>query len=115
MSPAISFSTLKDKILSGKKKQTIRPNNPDTNYWLRFKKGDKLIGFWQMRQGGEKLFDSEFSEDPFIVKWKDFTHSLMIRDGFRNLTDANENWFLDHYGDESGWLPYKEFVVIRWK
>lgn len=40
--PVISFNTTKEKILSGEKKQTIRPKRSD--YWLKFKRGDKLVG-----------------------------------------------------------------------
>lgn len=122
--PAISFSTMKDKILNKSKKQTIRPRLSD--WWLRWEEGDCLVGFWKMRtKECEKLFDSEFSEDPSIVKWKEFTDELMIRDGFESLDDANFNWFLKKYGLRGGpakpypvfWFidPWKEFVVIRWK
>jgi hypothetical protein len=128
--PVISFTTLKEKILSGEKKQTIRPNNPKTNWWLKWKKGDKLIGYWKLRsyRGAEAdpykpLFVSIFSEDPFSILWKDFTDELMIRDCFESLKEANEKWFIDNYGlvrypPEGGEIgiiiPDKEFVVIRW-
>lgn len=111
--PAISFSTLKDKILSGEKKQTIRPMN--TNYWLRFRKGDRLVGYWKMRtKECEKMFESTFCVNPFMLRWKDFNNHLMVLDGFKDLESANEEWFLPHYGDRFGWWADKKFVVIRW-
>lgn len=63
----------------------------------------------------EKLFESEFSEDSFELKWKDFCDKLMVLDGFTDVASANEEWFLPHYGDRFGWWPDKRFVVIRWK
>jgi hypothetical protein len=112
--PAISFSTLKDKILSGEKKQTIRPKLSD--YWLRFKKGDRLVGYWMLRQGGEKLFDSEFIENPFIATYHELMchDDWMVMDGFRGVSDAYVNWFRPHYGDMYPHQMEKEFVVIRW-
>jgi hypothetical protein len=109
--PVISFSTMKEKILSGEKKQTIRPKRSD--HWLRFKKGDRLVGYWKLRskREREKLFDSVLSENPFIVKMRDFlsNESLLVKDGFKNFDEAYK-WFLPRYG----WMPDMEFIVIRW-
>ena len=108
--PAISFSTMKDKILNGEKKQTIRPLR--TNYWLKFKKGDSLVGYWKMRTSEcEKLFESMLSEDPFIIDLSDFSDELMIRDGFSSLKEALQKWFSVKYLN----LVYMDFVVLRWK
>jgi len=111
--PVISFSTLKDKILSGEKRQTIRPKRSD--WWLKFKKGDKLIGYWKLRtKERELLFVSELSEDPFVVKWRDFTDELMHMDGFKDLETANKEWFIPKYGKDGEIIPDMEFIVIRW-
>ena len=112
--PAISFSTLKDKILDGSKKQTIRPYSP---HWMKWNKGDRLVGYWKMRtKGCEKLFESKFSENPFVIMWGDFTHELMLLDGFMSLKEANDEWFIPHYGSKKkGIFFWKSFVVIRWK
>lgn len=108
--PAISFSTLREKILSGEKKQTIRPLRSD--YWLRFKEGDRLIGYWRMRTAKrEKLFDSVLSEDPFKIPMMRFSEELMRVDGFKGLRDALDSWFIPKYG----YIPDMEFVVIRWR
>jgi len=108
--PSISFSTLKNKLLNGEKKQTIRPRR--TDYWLRFRKGDPIHVYWRMRtRECEKLFESKLSEDPFIITMGDFTDELMRRDGFISVFDALEKWFLPHYG----WVKDKEFVVLRWE
>ena len=112
--PIISFSTLKDKILSGEKKQTIRPKR--SGWWLKFKKGDKLIGYWKLRsKERELLFVSELNEDPFVVKWRDFTDELMRMDGFEDLDTANKKWFIPKYGRNGKIIPEMEFVVIRWR
>jgi hypothetical protein len=112
--PAISFSTMKDKILSGQKKQTIRPYS---EYWMKWRTNDRLIGFWKMRtKACEKLFDSTFSEDPFVISWLDFNDDLMKRDGFKDLLDGNEKWFIPHYGSKLKRIDIlKLFTVIRWK
>lgn len=112
--PAISFSTLRDKIEDGTKKQTIRPYSP---YWMKWRKGDRLVGYWKMRtKEREKLFDSSFNENPFFIKWGDFTDELMRIDGFKDLKEANDTWFIPHYGSkEKGIYIMKSFIVIRWK
>lgn len=120
--PAISFSTMKDKIISGEKKQTIRPKRSD--YWLGYEEGDYLVGYWRMRTEGasEKLFESQLSEDPFICylnpdKYNDgygavnFLESLAERDGFDSMAKMIQ-WFKDKYGEE---YQDMEFVVLRWE
>jgi len=109
--PSISFSTLKDKILSGEKKQTIRPIL--TDYWLQFKKGDRVVGYWKMRtKKCEKLFESKFSETPFVVYIGDFDDDLMRRDGFEDTKDAMHKWFVPKYGARP---ELDHFIVLRWE
>ena len=108
--PVISFSTLKDKLLSGKKKQTIRPLK--TEHWLKFKKGDPVYGYWKLRtKECEKLFESKLSEDPFVVSMSNFNDELMRQDGFYDATHALDNWFIPHYG----WHGDMKFAVLRWE
>ena len=108
--PVISFSVMKDKLLNGEKKQTIRPAK--TDYWLRFRKGDPVYGYWKMRtKESEKLFESELSENPFICYLGDFTDELMIRDGFTSLYDALTSWFIPKYGEHP---EFEYFIVLRW-
>ena len=108
--PVISFSVMKDKLLSGEKKQTIRPLG--SGYWMKFKKGDRLVGYWKLRtKECEKLFDSTLHQDPFIIKMGDFNWHLMTWDGFESLEDGLEKWFYPKYGFKN-WE--KEFVVLRW-
>lgn len=111
--PAISFSTLRDKIEDGTKKQTIRPYSL---YWMKWSEGDRLVGYWKMRtKQCEKMFDSKFSENPFVVRWGDFTDELMQLDGFKSLKEANDEWFIPHYGSKKkGIFIYKLFIVLRW-
>jgi len=124
--PAISFSTMKDKILSGEKKQTIRPKS---DYWLKWEKGDRLVGYWKMRSSGEseQLFDSKLSEDPFITELfilsvldKDkgeyldrlnWLKRLAQEDGFEDYIEM-QLWFLERYGNKAWDM---DFVVIRWE
>ena len=115
--PAISFSTLKDKVLSGEKKQTIRAKRSD--YWLQYEEGDYFVGYWKMRSEGasEKLFESQLSEEPFVISNKDFDQELAKRDGFTDdenfrAIDYMESWFVDQYTDE--FIDGMEFVVLRW-
>jgi hypothetical protein len=108
--PSISFSTLKDKIHSEEKRQTIRPAK--TDYWLRFRKGDRLFGYWKMRtKECVKLFEGVLSEDPFTINISDFTDELMVRDGFKSLDDAMYKWFIPRYGIEP---EIENFIVLRW-
>ena len=102
---------MKDKLLSGEKKQTIRPLR--TSYWLKFKKDDPVYGYWKMRtKECIKLFESKLSENPFICYIGDFDDGLMIRDGFDSLQDAMANWFLPHYGERP---EFDYYVVLRWE
>lgn len=112
--PGISFSTMKDKICSGEKKQTIRPYSP---FWMKWRKGDRLVGYWKMRtKDCEKLFDSTLSENPFVLYWGDFSTDLMQLDGFEGVEDANKRWFIPHYGSKQGGVYIMMlFVVLRWK
>ena len=109
--PAISFSTLRDKLEAGEKKQTIRPLK--THYWLQFKKGDPVYGYWKMRtKESEKLFESKLSQDPFVVDPSNFTQELMQMDGFKDRSDAIKNWFYPTYGPD---YVLMNFVVLRWE
>ena len=110
MMPSISFSTMKAKLLSGEKKQTIRPYR--TDWWTRWEEGDRLVGYWMMRtKQCEKLFDSRFSEDPLIIIVNDIKRDeeLARRDGFDSCQQAWDEWFFPHYGN-TVW----EYVVLRW-
>lgn len=115
--PVISFSTLKSELINRKKRQTIRPKI--TNHWLEFKKGDTLYAWWKLRERIPKekefLFAARLIEDPFIVRWGDFTDKLMRRDSFDSLEQANRSWFIPNYGKDGKVVAEKEFVVLRWK
>ena len=113
--PIISFSTLKSELINRKKRQTIRPKI--TDHWLKFKKGDVLIAYWKLRVPEEKhfLFRAALEEDPFVVRWGDFTDELMRRDGFESLEQANRDWFIPMYAVNGKVISDKEFVVLRWK
>lgn len=121
--PAISFSVMKDKLKQGEKTQTIRLKR--SNYWLRYSKGDQLIGYWKQRSKGEseQLFKGVLSEDPFVVTGDEITEKLARKDGFETRVPSphvsaispkdNLITFLkDHYGES--WES-EEYVVLRWR
>jgi hypothetical protein len=112
--PAISFTIMQDKLRSGAKKQTIRLIR--SGYWLRWRKGDRLVGYWKMRTGGPKLFESVLAEDPNVVLWCDFTDALLQADGFASMEQANREFFIPLYGLRGEQvIPSLRFVVLRWQ
>lgn len=124
MMPLIGFTVFKDKILSGKKRQTIRV--------LRKKPvevGDKLCLYWHLRQKDcEKLKEAHCTEEfqiqfdsGFIFTDKVIKGSLNCalsnkekdrlakKDGFKNAEEMLE-WFYSKYDD----VEDRIFQVIRW-
>lgn len=110
--PAVSFHTMKDQILDGRKKQTIRPKSDE---WLKWKEGDWLSGWWYQRspdeEKRERLFESEFSEAPYVITPDEWTEKLARKDGFDDL-EGMRSWFKDTHGED---YRDKKFVVIRWR
>jgi len=129
---AISFSTFKDKLLSGEKTQTIRPFSE--HRWkllLKAKNGElKLQIYWKQRtKECEKLFDAEITDlfildlfpDTFVASdpSSDYRRPLTIeeeeelarRDGFSDY-DEMFDWFFDRYKDD---FFDMRFIVIRFK
>ena len=80
---------------------------------MKFKKGDRVIGYWKLRtKECEKLFEGILIEDPFKIDATDFTNELMVRDGFKDITDGLNSWFKPRYGPD---FVIMDFVVLRWK
>lgn len=115
--PAISFSVLKDKLLSGEKCQTVRKPRKRP-----LKVGDVLKVYWKQRTK-----ECEFLGVTKIVKIvrkriDDFTEDDATKDGFEptceglylELTALNNmhRWFLQKYHDING---DTEFDIITFE
>lgn len=130
MSPLLSFTVFKEKILSGEKIQTIRKMRK-----YPIKEGDKLYLYWHCRQKDcEKLGESVCVDEQrinmsiidqnelcvlldqkcFGCGWRRLTFKelwkLAIDDGFDSIDDM-KNWFKKTHSNLDG----EEFQVIRWK
>lgn len=119
----VNFSVFIDKILSGKKRQTIRRASPK---WANVKAGDKLTLYTglrtkQCRKLGEAVVESitQIKLDSGYItihkpKW-DFTldswqvQDFVKADGFDSVEDFWD-FFKEHYGWEA-----VEMVVIKWR
>ena len=126
--PALSFSdpTLKEKVLDGSKRQTIRPLRKRP-----IKVGDILFLFYKQRTEECKslglavcteVFKVKFSGDRYITNVRKvhsrgatgglrFERELARRDGFSNTAWMFE-WFHERYGKK---LFKLTFQVIRWE
>ena len=134
---AISFSVFKEKILSGEKKQTIRPYSKKR--WNSILKNKKLQLYWKQRtKECEFLKEVELEEMfriRFEIKWlrvsflgyitvlkeeedgswkeidSDELDHLARCDGFENCSEMTE-WFFEKYGYG---IDTMIFMVIRWR
>lgn len=131
--PAIGFTVLKEKIVDGSKRQTIRKLRKQP-----IKVGDTLYLYWHLRrkdcellkvvkcvetfpiqmQFYENWLDSgepiwivdETLPSRTIITLQDFkVEELAQRDGFNNALEMMR-WFTKQYGD----LNDQTFQVIRW-
>jgi hypothetical protein len=125
---AISFSVFRDKVLSGEKRQTIRPMRKRP-----FKIGDKLELYWHMRRKDCKLLRRAVCLEEFkftMTRNTPYTNGRIVReytgggfslsfvdasdiarqDGFEDLRKM-QDWFGKQYGAR---LPSLTFQVVRW-
>jgi len=89
----IGFTVLKDKILSGKKRQTIRlvrKRRPP-------RVGETLRLYWRLRTKECELLKETVCSESFVKRWGDTRDDLELArlDGFNGLDDFRE-WFTDH-------------------
>ena len=136
---AISFSVKKEKLLNGRKRQTIRKRNPKR---LEQMKEHGIQIYWKQRsQDGYKLFDATLVEN-FEIKfsrWKRgcyerntdkmmyvrigddsefvtapnwFADAVARKDWFEDFDDMFDS-FCDQYGEEE--VLNTTFDVIRFK
>ncbi|WP_202320412.1 ASCH domain-containing protein [Archaeoglobus neptunius] len=128
---AISFSTFRDKLLSGEKDQTIRPYSENRYHLLKVRR-KRIQVYWKQRtKECEKLFEAEPTEvftvflDPdshCIYRYDDHVGKTWIpveeqeeivrRDGFRDVEEFFE-FFTRMYGEEYLWDNI--FMVIRFR
>ena len=136
---AISFSVFKDKLLSGKKRQTIRKHNKER---VEQMKEHGIQIYWKQRsQDGYKLFDATLVENfeikfsrwkrgyterktdkmmyfrmgddsEFVTAPKWFADGVARKDGFEDFDDMFDS-FCDQYGEEE--VLNTTFDVIRFK
>jgi len=105
--PAISFTMFYDKILKGRKKQTIRAVKKRV-----IKPGDTLYLYWHQRQKDCKLLKITKCTEVFKLSYRDFAYEEEIAkaDGFKN-TEEMRKWFQRIH------KPFDDdlFYIIRWE
>lgn len=123
--PTISFNVFIDKIISGEKKQTIRPAGKRS-----YKPGDRLYMYTGPYRPGERikigtavvsevvpiklnLYDSYFSIWAGVNKVPSAkVKEIAIADGFTSSNDMII-WFIQAYKLKPG--DTKEFNIIKWR
>lgn len=104
--PLIGFTVMKEEILSGEKRQTIRKP------WKRqIKVGDKLYLYWHLRQKDCELLKVTKCVFTARVRWSLIRdHKGIARlDGFKDSAEMRE-WFEKKYKPK----PDDLFDIIRW-
>jgi len=131
--PALGFTIMKEKLIDGSKRQTIRLLRKHP-----IKVGDSLFLFWKLRTKECELIRKETCTETFLIQmqyyevWLDSSkpiwrvdkilpnkgirtlldfqvEELAQRDGFTNALEM-VRWFKKKHGD----LDNKTFQVIRW-
>ena len=131
---AVGFTVFKDKILSGEKRQTIRPYSQSR--WNTLLRNRKLQLYWKLRTKEVEFLKEVELKELFKIafrtyfddlghecvtimkeengKWRELSTEeqldLAIRDGFDGLWDFME-WFHKKYGEN---MYRMEFMVLRW-
>ena len=103
----LGFTRLKEKLLDGSKKQTIRKPRKHP-----FKVGDKLQVYWMLRtKQCEKLGEAVITK---IVRKKleRVTEEDARKDGFKNLNDFGRAWMGLH---EDAWFDDDvDVITFEW-
>ena len=104
----IGFSVLREKILTGKKRQTIRKPRKRA-----YKSTDILNLYWKIRtKNTQHLFDAPLTKVTRIW-FRDFSEELALNDGFKSLKEM-QTWFQKTHRDYIDSHEYKGFDVIEW-
>ena len=104
--PSIGFTVLKDKILSGEKRQTIRRHRKRP-----VEVGDTLYLYWHLRRKDCELLKVVKCVETFTKPWGMLRESddVAKRDGFESKS-AMRKWFGKIHNPDTMML----FDVIRW-
>jgi len=104
--PLIGFTVLKDKILSGEKRQTIRRARKRA-----IKVGDTLYLYWKLRTKECQLLTVATCMEALRLKYADFCcdEEIAKRDGFENSEELRK-WFTKKHNPK----PDDLFDIIRW-
>lgn len=104
--PLIGFTVLKEKVLNGEKRQTIRKARKRP-----VKVGDTLYLYWHLRRKDCELLKVVKCTETFRKPWAMLAGSLdvAVRDGFKDASEMRK-WFVEKHN------PYFTdlFDVIRW-
>jgi len=98
----IYIPSMKKKLMSGEKSQTIRKPRKDPFY-----SGDKIQIYWKQRAGGGKLFDAMITE---ILDFR-----LTYWSGFLPILYANFDFDTDEMAKQDGFIDYKDMVTYLMK
>ncbi len=106
MSPAISFSVFREKLLNGEKRQTIRKHRKRP-----IKIGDVLYLYWHMRRKDCELLKTVNCVETFTKPWGllAYNEELTKRDGFKDKWEMHD-WFMQKHNPTN----FDLFDVIRW-
>lgn len=104
--PLLGFTTMRDQILSGEKRQTIRLPRKHP-----IKVGDKLYLYWKLRTKHCEFLSTVYCTSCFIKKWGDMKNDLALArlDGFKSLQEFRD-WFVRYNPSD-----LTEFTVIQWR
>lgn len=104
--PLIGFTVLKEKILSGEKRQTIRKARKHP-----IKVGDTLYLYWHLRQKDCELLKVACCRETFRIPYGAFCNidSIAKRDGFKDSEELRA-WFQKKHKPTLDDL----FDIIRW-
>jgi len=102
----IGFTVFKDKILTGRKTQTIRLKRKRLP-----RKGETLHLYWKLRTKQCQRLMSVPCQEILIKRWKEMKNDLdlALRDGFSGLREFRD-FFEKRYHPEDD----TEFMIVRW-
>jgi len=104
--PLIGFTVMKEEILSGEKRQTIRKARK-----IPIKVGDTLYLYWHLRRKDCELLKVVKCTETFRKPWAmiEDSYDVALRDGFESPAEMRK-WFMKKHNPD----PTDLFDVIRW-
>ncbi len=110
----LTFSTLKDKLIRGEKKQTIRLN---VSYWSDvIDKNNKLDIWWlNPRNQHPDCHKMGIAAGSYVIKrGNDLTDEDAIKDGFGGLGELIDKLMILHKFGRSDVLK-SQWIIITWQ